>query len=162
MRNLYAKWFDYKWQDTNNSGYMHRINLDWNRYYVNDSIIDRLVSEFTALELKNWVRNKIISEKLTKKVYYNMTVIIRKSLDYLVELGKLPVSPFANFKINPSLFEPIIEKEPKYEVFNEAEEQQIKEYARKDFERNNELTTALAVILNFSLGLRVGELVVLK
>ncbi len=32
----------------------------------------------------------------------------------------------------------------------------------QDFARNTELTTALAVVLNFSLGLRVGELVALK
>ena len=44
-----------------------------------------------------------------------------------------------------------------YEVFNELEEQQIKEYALQDFERNTELTTALAVVQNFSLGLRVGD-----
>ena len=61
-----------------------------------------------------------------------------------------------------SLFTPVVEKEPEYEVFSEVEEQQIKEYALKDFERNTELTTALAVVLNFSLGLRVGELVALK
>ena len=39
---------------------------------------------------------------------------------------------------------------------------EITEFALKDFERNVELTTALAVVLNFSLGLRVGELVALK
>lgn len=55
-----------------------------------------------------------------------------------------------------------MEKEAEYEVFSEVEEQQIKEYALQDFERNTELTTALAVVLNFSLGLRVGELVALK
>lgn len=77
LRNLYPEWFDYKWQDTNNSGYMHRIHADWKRFYENDSIIDRPVMELTTLELKNWARNKIISEKLTKKLYYNMAVIIR-------------------------------------------------------------------------------------
>ena len=107
--------------------------------------------ELTTLEQKNWARNKIISEKLTKKVYYNMTVIIRQSLDYLVELGKLPANPFSNFRINPSLFTPVAQKEAEYEVFNEVEEQQIKEHALKDFERNSELTTALAVVLNFFL-----------
>lgn len=162
LRTLYPEWFAYKWQDTNNSSYMNHISYDWKRFYENDSIADRPIAEFTTLEMKNWARNKIISEKLTKKVYYNMTVIIRQSLDYLVELGELPANPFTAFKINPSLFTPVVEKEAEYEVFSEVEEQQIKEYALQDFERNTELTTALAVVLNFSLGLRVGELVALK
>ena len=161
LRSLYPEWFAFKWQDTNNSSYMHHINHDWKRFYENDSISDRPIVELTTLELKNWARNKIISEKLSKKVYYNMTIIIRQSLEYLVELGELPANPFSNFKINRSLFTPVVEKEPEYEVFNEIEEQQIKEYALQDFARNEELITALAVVLNFSLGLRVGELVAL-
>ena len=162
LRTFFPEWFAYKWQDTNNSGYMKHISCDWKRFYENDSISDRPIVELTTLELKNWARNKIISEKLTKKVYYNMTVIIRQSLDYLVELGELPANPFSNFRINPSLFTPVPQKEAEYEVFSEVEEQQIKEHALKDFERNAELTSALAVVLNFSLGLRVGELVALK
>lgn len=162
LRTLYPEWFAYKWQDTNNSSYMNHIDYDWKRFYENDSIIDRPIVEFTTLELKNWARGKIISEKLTKKVYYNMAVIIRQSLEYLVERGELTVNPFSTFKINPSLFTPVEEKEAEYEVFNEEEEQRIKEYALQDFERNTELTTALAVVFNFSLGLRVGELVALK
>ena len=162
LRSLYPEWFAYKWHDTNNSSYMNHINYDWKRFYDNDNIVDRPIVELTTLELKNWARNKIISEKLNKKQYYNMAVIIRQSLDYLVELGELPDNPYNNFKIKSSLFTPIVEKEAEYEVFNEVEEQQIKEFALKDFERNDELTTALAVVLNFSLGLRVGELVALK
>ncbi|MBR5597071.1 MAG: tyrosine-type recombinase/integrase [Lachnospiraceae bacterium] len=162
LRTLYPEWFSYKWQDTNNSSYMNHIDYDWKRFYEDDNIIDRPIVEFTTLELKNWARGKIISEKLTKKVYYNMAVIIRQSLEYLVERGELTTNPFSAFKINPSLFTPVEEKEAEYEVFSEEEEQRIKEYALQDFERNTELTTALAVVLNFSLGLRVGELVALK
>ena len=162
LRTFYPEWFDYKWQATNNSSYMHKIASDWKRFYEDDPIVDRPILELTTLELKTWARNKIITCKLSKKIYYNMAVIIRQSLDYLVELGELPSNPYANFKIKASLFTPVVEKEPEYEVFNELEEQQIKEYALQDFERNTELTTALAVVLNFSLGLRVGELVALK
>ena len=162
LRDFYPEWFAYKWMDTNNSSYMHHISHDWKRFYENDSISDRPIAELTTLELKNWARGRIISDKLTKKSYYNMTLIIRQCFDYLVELGELPSNPFNNFKIRPSLFQATEEKEAEYEVFSETEEQQIKEHAFNDFERNTELTTALAVVLNFSLGLRVGELVALK
>lgn len=101
---------------------MKRIHQDWKRFYENDAIIDRPIVDMTTLELKNWARNKIIKEKLTKKLYYNMTVIIRQSLDYLVELGELPSNPFSNFKIKASLFTPVVAKEAEYEVFNEVEE----------------------------------------
>jgi len=126
LRTLYPEWFDYKWPETNNSAYMKRIHHDWKRFYENDAIIDRPIVEMTTLELKNWARNKIIKEKLTKKLYYNMTVIIRQSLDYLVELGELSLNPFSNFKIKSSLFTPVEAKEAEYEVFNEIEENKSK------------------------------------
>ena len=33
LRTFYPEWFDYKWQDTNNSSYMHKIASDWKRFY---------------------------------------------------------------------------------------------------------------------------------
>lgn len=162
LRTLYPEWFAYKWQETNNSNYMKHIDGEWKHHYESYPIIDHLVIEFTTLELKNWARKKIIDGHLQKKQYYNMAIIIRQILAYLVELGELPVNHFAEFKINPSLFAPVEEKEPEYEVFNEEEEKQTKERAFAEFEANPKRTAPLAVVLNFSLGLRVGELVALK
>lgn len=162
LRTLYPEWFAYKWQDTNNSGYMNHIDSEWKRYYENDPIVDRPVVEFTTLELKNWARNKIITGKLNKKQYYNMAIIIRQSLEYLVELGELPCNHFAEFKIKASLFTPVIPKEAQQEVFTEEEEKKLKELATAEFAEHPNRTAALAVLINFSLGLRVGELVALK
>ncbi len=162
LRTLFPEWFAYKWNDTNNSSYMKRINHDWKRFYENDKIVDRPIVELTTFELKNWAKGKIVSEKLTKKLYYNMTVIIRQSLDYLVELEELPSNPFSNFKINSALFTPTEQKDAEYEVFNENEEQQLKALAIHDFETYQHCSSSIAVAINFSLGLRVGELVALK
>ncbi len=38
-----------------------------------------------------------------------------QKLEYLVELGELPSNPFSAFKINPSLFTPVVEKEANLE-----------------------------------------------
>ena len=162
LRQFYPEWFTYKWQDTNNSNYMKHIDGEWNRFYVDDPIIDRPVVELTALELKNWARNKIISCKMNKKQYYNMAVIIRQSLEYLVELGILPTNHYAEFKIKASLFTPTVSKDAEFEVFNEEEEHRLKELAQKEFTEHPNRIATLAVLINFSLGLRVGELVALK
>lgn len=162
LRQFYPEWFTYKWQDTNNSNYMKHIDGEWNRFYVDDPIIDRPVVELTALELKNWARNKSISCKMNKKQYYNMAVIIRQSLEYLVELGILPTNHYAEFKIKASLFTPTVSKDSEFEVFNEEEEHRLKELAQKEFTEHPNRIATLAVLINFSLGLRVGELVALK
>ena len=112
---------------------MKHIDGEWNRFYADDPIVDRPVVELTALELKNWARNKIISCQMNKKQYYNMAVIIRQSLEYLVELGILPTNHYAEFKIKASLFTPTVPKDAEFEVFNEEEEQLLKELAQKEF-----------------------------
>ncbi len=146
LRTLYPEWFAYKWQDTNNSGYMNHIDGEWKRHYENDPIVDRPVVEFTTLELKNWARNKIITGKLNKKQYYNMAIIIRQSLEYLVELGELPSNHFAEFKIKASLFTPVIPKEAQQEVFTEEEEKKLKSLAAAEFAEHPNRTAALAVL----------------
>ena len=49
-----------------------------------------------------------------------------------------------------------------FEVFNEEEEHRLKELAQKEFTEHPNRIATLAVLINFSLGLRVGELVALK
>lgn len=99
---------------------------------------------------------------MNKKQYYNMAVIIRQSLEYLVELGILPTNHYAEFKIKASLFTPTVPKDAEFEVFNEEEEHRLKELAQKEFTEHPNRIATLAVLINFSLGLRVGELVALK
>lgn len=91
-----------------------------------------------------------------------MALIIRQSLEYLVELEEIPANHYSEFKINASLFTPETPKEAEHEVFSEEEEKNFKALAQKGFEEHPDRIAALAVLINFSLGLRVGELVALK
>ena len=79
-----------------------------------------------------------------------------------MELEEIPANHYSEFKINASLFTPETPKEAEQEVFSEEEEKQFKALALKEFEEHPDRIAALAVIINFSLGLRVGELVALK
>jgi len=162
LRKFYPEWFQYKWQETNNSNYMKHIDGEWKRYYLDDEIIDQPIIDLTTLDLKNWARNKIVSNHMTKKQYYNMAIIIRQSFDYFVELGDLPVNHFAEFKINASLFTPPKSKEAAERVFIEDEEKKLKQIALQDFEGHPEHIGAAAVLINLSLRLRVSELVALQ
>ena len=162
LRTLYPIWFNEKWLETNNSNYMKHIDLEWRNHYLKDAIIDIPVINFTKQQLKTWAREKIIDNRMTKKQYYNMQVIIRQSLDYLVSIDKLSENPFRGFTINKNLFCPEQKKEHEEEVFSIEEEKAIKDLALDDFYNRSHRTACLLVVLNFSLGLRVGEIVALK
>lgn len=162
LRKLYPEWFDYKWDECGNSNYMKHIDLEWRKHYVNDPLIDVEIRTFTIPQLKKWARDKVRNNRMTKKQYYNMQIILRQSLDYLVESEELPSNPFKGFTMNPNLFVPTPVKAPEEEVFTPEEERQMKAIALKDFKENPKRTSYLLVPINFALGLRESELVSLQ
>lgn len=162
LESQYPLWIKHKAMETGNSNYMKRIDDDWKRYYLNDPIIKKPLLSMRTIDLKEWAQKKIASCNLTKKQYINMSIIIRQVYDYLVEQEILKVNPYRQFKINKKLYACPPKKKPATEVFNEEEEKLAKEYLFDAYRTNPELTTPLAILLNFYLGLRAGELIAIK
>ena len=53
-----------------------------------------------VLMLDEWAHGLIKQYNMTKKQYYNVTVIIRQTLEYAVDLGIIESSPMADVRIN--------------------------------------------------------------
>lgn len=162
LNNMFGEWLNYKAKHSESSSYARRIKNDWNKYYANDEIINIPVSDLTFIKLDSWVHDLIKREKLTKKQYYNLTVIIRQMLDYMVEKGYVDNNPFNRIKVNNKLFTACQKPKSITQVFDTNTEKEIKRLALERYNNNNHAITPLAILFNFSLGLRVGELVALK
>lgn len=162
LKNMFGEWLVYKAKHSESSSYARRIKNDWNKYYADDEIISIPVSDLTFIKLDSWVHDLIKREKLTKKQYYNLTIIIRQMLDYMVEKGYINNNPFSRVKVNNKLF--TVTQKPKSvtQVFDVNDENEIKQLALERYNKNNRSITPLAIVFNFYLGLRVGELVALK
>lgn len=161
LREIYPHWLKYKSLETTASGYIRRIDNDWNKYYLEDLIIDKDISTFTKAYLKQWALTKIRDNSLTKKQYYNMAVIIRHSLEYAVDQELIPKNLFNSFKVDGKLFRKVKKPEDETQVFLTTERPLIEAEAWKDF-YDNGYTTALAIPLAFQIGVRLGELTALK
>lgn len=162
LRNMFPEWLSYKAKHSESTSYAKRIKNDWVKYYENDSIIDIPIVDLTFIKLDTWVHDLIRKHNLTKKQYSNLTIIIRQMLDYMVEKGYIDSNNFEKVKVNKKMF--TVKSKPKSEtqVFNINVETEIKELAMERYMLNNRAITPLAILLNFNLGLRVGELVALK
>ncbi len=161
LRKLYPVWLNYKGLETTATTYIRRIDTDWKAYYVNDPIIDKDIRKLTKVNLKEWALTQIREHQMTKTQYYNMTVIIRQTLDYAVDLEIIPVNPFRQFKVDVKLFQKVKKPEDSTQVFLNNERPAIEAEAWNEFHEKG-CTTALAVPLAFQTGLRLGELVALK
>ncbi len=161
LKTLYPRWLKFKSLETTATTYIRRIDTDWKKYYLDDSIIDMDVRKFTKAMLKEWALLKIRSMDLTKHQYYNMAVIIRQCLDYAVDYEILKENPYSQFTVDGKLFRKVKKPEDSTQVFLKSERPLIEAEAWKEFEEKG-CTTALAIPLAFQIGVRLGELVTLK
>ena len=162
LAELYPEWLGFKSLHTNATSYINRIVADWRRYYISEKIIHTPIKELTCIQLDEWIHKTIKANNLTKKQYYNMTVIFRQVLDYAVGRGLIETNPFSKVVVNKKLFRKVPKKISKTQVFLVGEEENVIKEALNDFYENGKDTAALAIPFNFQVGLRSGELVALK
>ena len=166
LARLYPEWLEYKALETNRQGTIVRINAAWKRYYAGTDIVHRPIKKLDYITLHEWALRLVGNQcDMTKKEYYNCSIIMRQCLEYAYEKGYIERNPFARVKISGKKFRRVVKKPASTEVFFESEEYAIKEYAWMCFKNNrhfHQKLTPLAILFLFQTGLRVGEICALK
>lgn len=163
LKKIFPDWLNYKQIHTNSTSYTKKITADWKKYYAcQPDFIDMPLQKMTSMFLDEWAHVMIKKFELTKKAYYNMSMILRQCLDYAVECGYIAENVFSGIKINTKMFRRIKKKSGDSQVYTlDEEERLIKDMIRR-FQNNPKNTAPLAVMLAFEIGVRIGELCVLK
>lgn len=163
LLTIFPEWIKYKGIHTDSTSYIARITADWRRFYTKEvKLINTPLKNLTALELDNWAHGMIKKHELTKKSYYNMSMILRQCLDYAVYCGYIDENVFAGIKINSKMFRRVKKKSGETEVYTVEEEKRLVEDMLRRFNDNKKNTAPLAVIFAFETGVRIGELCALK
>lgn len=164
LRKLYPKWLMSKFNHTEAATYIKRINTDWNAFYNNDEIADIPINELTTVYLDDWIHKKIKEHSMTKTKYYNMSIILRQCLEYACMDGVniIENNPFNKVTVNKKLFIKKPKPNRETQVYLNNEQKLISDECSSRFNLKKNYTTSLMILLNFQLGLRIGELVALK
>lgn len=165
LDKIYKKWLLSKSLHTKSMTYIKRINADWNKYYAKDEIVNIPLQDLNHNYLDDWTHSKIKEYDFTKKQYYNMSIIIRQSLDYALKEKIIEENPFAEIKVSSKMFKKNLKKDDDTQVFLIDEKPKIENEAYADFEDGINgviYSTPLGVPLTFQLGCRSGELSALK
>lgn len=161
MRSIYAEWLDFKSKETS---YANACNLQsrWKRYFENATIVDIPFEKLTTGAIKKWCVDVIAEMHLTDRQFKDLKSIMNMIFDYAVSFDMIQINlsrqvrgfSDKNFKqeIEKPVEEIVYTTDAKHSVIKEAMEQYLK----------TQNIAYIAVCLNFSLGLRVGELVVLR
>ena len=78
---------------------------------------------------------KIRTMDLTKRQYYNMSVIIRQCLDYAADHGMISVNPYNQFKVDAKLFRKVKKPDDNTQVFLKNERPLIESEAWREFRK---------------------------
>lgn len=158
LRELYPVWLKYKSLKTNSTSYIRRIDQYWNKYYSNTKIIDTPIERMNKIVLEKWAYNMINKYNMTKREYYNMSIIMRQSLEYALENGDINSNPFTVVKIDKKKFRKVKKNADELEVFTEKEQADIELLAWDEYTNDKTLIAPLSVLFYFQVGLRAGEL----
>lgn len=160
---IFPEWLEYKQIHTNSTSYIKRITADWNKFYKHEiELIQTPLNELTQVYLDNWAHSMIKKYNLTKKCYYNMSIILRQCLEYAVTCEYINNNPFQNVAINSKMFKRTKKKKGESQVYSVEEEKLLIEDMIRRFNADPTNTAPLAVILAFETGVRIGELCALE
>lgn len=166
LESLYPQWLKYKELHTTAPTYISRIGNYWDKYYLNSDIIKNPIRKLDKLTLDEWAHQLIKDNNMSKKVYYNSTVIMRQALQYATDLNIIEKSPFEAVAIDGKRLFKQDKKKPDYtQVFLKNEVAAIESMAWEDFHNNLRRVhrlAPLAILFQFQTGLRLGELTAIR
>lgn len=162
LSNLYPEWIVYRNALTKSSSTIKRYKSIWNTWYKDKEISSIHLTTLDYLYLNKWANSIVRDNELDRKAYYLIVSVIKQILNYAVEKQYMIESPFERVKVDKRMF--LHKKKPNSseQVFLVNEQKIIAETVRSKFDARPWCMTPLFILLNFQLGLRIGELVALK
>lgn len=161
LRLIYPEWLDFKSLHTDSTAYIKTIDELWKKFYLNNPIIDIPINKLDKYTLDVWSHTLVKKNNMTKKKYYNTTIIMRQALEYAVDRNIILRSPFEKVHVDSKLFRRPKKKPDYTQVFLEDEQKKIEDEAYKDFQKTFS-TSCLAIPFAFQTGMRISEIVGLK
>lgn len=137
---------------------MNRYHNDYFKYYEKSDFVKKDITKITTHGVKLFYLKSIKDNNLTSHSFANMRSIARQVFSYAVETDILKSNPALDVKIASSAFTKT-KKKKQGEVFDYTDKDTLETYIMAHQHKN---TVPYGIVLNFQLGLRVGELVCLK
>lgn len=151
ISNIFEKWIIDK-QKFRSSETISRNKSDWNKYLKDNPIVKKPIQDITPYELLAFYREMVGDGKMTQRCFNNVKSIVNEVYDYAVGNNIVSTNVSKNLSTKTLTFNVGEIREKDY--FSAQEKNKLMEYLKtrpKD-------VYALALIIQFSLGCRIGEI----
>lgn len=160
FEQLYSEWLEYKKTITNSPNTIKRHAQHYNKYFKTSKLNNMRVSSIDELTLEEICNSLVKEHNLSYKEWVNIKGIIKGMFEYAHRKKYISVNPVPNIHITVK-YRQVVKKSGKTQTYNTDELKALNDYLDMMYAETED-TSFLCVKINFLLGARVGELVVLR
>lgn len=160
LEELFYEFMKYK-SKTVDASTVKRMMADWKRFYSSKAdFISKPIDKFTKIDIDDFFNTVLDEYNLKKKGFYNMCGILKQMFEYAVDAEYIEKNPYRT-KVNKKKF--VYEKKcNEKEVYKTDEKKLFVEEMERRLTNNPSNTAPLAVLLDFELGTRKGEILAIS
>ena len=162
LESYFPHWLDWKGKrNGNKAGTLYHNRVDFERL-VSGTKLSRLpLDEITTEDLDEWARVVLIEKPLSAQRWNTYKICVTGPLELALREGLIKENPWKPELMDfRRLYKSSRRAPSKDKIFYDDEVERIIEQCMTDFVRNGN-SANIAIIINFDLGLRVGELAAL-
>ncbi len=160
FKDLFDEFIRYKSKEVT-ACTIKRMMADWHKFYVGTEFIEKPLTQITKIDVDNFLNNALDEYKLKPKAFYNMCGLLKQTLQYAIDAEYIDKNPYRT-KINKKKFAEHGKKPAESEVYQSDEKNKIIQEMERRLKNNPKNTAPLAVILDFELGTRKGEILAIS
>lgn len=143
------------------AGTIKRMMTDWTRYYkTQPDFINKPFRSITKIDIDNFFNTILNQTPLKDKAFHNMCGLLKQTLEYAVDAEYIEKNPY-RVNVNKRKVTKTQKKSSKQEVYTQKEEELLLADMERRLSLNPNNTVPLAVMLDFELGTRRGEIMAL-
>lgn len=161
LDSLFHEYMAYKTGKVS-SGTIRRMVADWQKFYVPEKdLVSKPFTQITKIEVDDFFNKVLDKHQLKKKAFYNMCGILKQCFQYAIDAEYTEKTPYRT-NVNKKKFVGSPKKPSNMEVYQEDERDLFIAEMERRIANNPSNTAPIAIMLDFELGTRKGEILAIS
>ncbi len=160
FNDLFEEWILYKGNFVNSNNTIVRHRQRYEKYFSRSRLVNRKLNRIDGFLLEEECNRIVRDYNLSRKEWVNTKAILNGMYDYAKRMNYITVNPMPDVKIAVK-YRQVNKKTGRTQTYNTEEQKALFDYLDKLYAETGDVAL-MAVKLNFTMGLRVAELVALK
>lgn len=162
LGEVFEQWMEKRRSQNLSPRTLSRDRQRWNRYFANRSLAEKTVKSITTGQVEDTVHSLISEYHMKEKELKAVLGILRGCMKFALKENLIAVNPMNTVEINKAGCMPTDSKHDRSRVYLMPEQQTMFQEIARELQEQPDNTDAIAIQLEFKLGLRIGELCALK